>query len=337
MATLKTKFSVGLFLILGLSIIVVGIIWLGMSNYLERGRLFVAYFDESVQGLDKDSPVKYRGVYIGRVHHIGVAADDRLIEVVMKIESDLQPNGMAGQQIVAQLKSVGITGLMFIELEQKKGNEVLIYPSSDLKPPYPVLPTRPSEISKFFKGLEDMFAIFRALDTQTISDELTAALKKVNRALDDAQLEALVGDVRETLKNLQQLLAAKKMDRLIASLTAASDSVKAMATNADDGIDDIRQTVGRLDDVVQTSGGDIQEVTRDLKTSASEVKRAMQNAAIMLENTDRNVDTVQRKITATLDRIERASDTLNRFLERVASEPSQLLFSDPPEEKPSAP
>lgn len=337
MATLRTKFSVGLFLILGLSIIVIGIIWLGMSNYLEKGRLFVAYFDESVQGLDKDSPVKYRGVYIGRVHEIGVAADERLIRVVMKIESDLHPNGLAGQQIVAQLKSVGITGLMFIELEQKKGDELLIYPPADIKPPYPLLPTRPSEISKFFKGLEDMFAIFRALDTKTISDELTSALKKVNRTLDDAQLDSMVADVRDTLKNLQKVLDTKNLDRMLNSFAQTSDSLNKMAVNADDGISDIRQTVGRLDGVIESSGGDIQEVTKDLKASALEVKRAMQNAAIMLENTDRNVDAVQRRITLTLNRIERASDTLNQFLERVASEPSQLVFSDPPEEKPSAP
>ena len=89
MATLRTKFSVGLFLIVGLAIVIVGIVWLGMSNYFEKGRFFVAYFDESVQGLDKDSPVKYRGVYIGRVHRIGVAPDEKLIEVVMKIESEL--------------------------------------------------------------------------------------------------------------------------------------------------------------------------------------------------------------------------------------------------------
>ena len=337
MATLKTKFSVGLFLILGLAFVIVGIVWLGMSNYLEKGRLFVAYFDESVQGLDKDSPVKYRGVYIGRVHHIGVAADERLIEVVMKIESDLQPNGLALQDIVAQLKSVGITGLMFIELEQKQGDEPLIYPSAKLTPPYPVVPTRPSEISKFFKGLEDMFAIFRALDTKTISNELTQALKKVNRTLDDAQLDMMVADVRNTLKNLQKLLEAEKLDRMLRSFEQTSDSLNQMARNADGGIGEIRSTVGRLDGVITSSGSDIQEVTRDLKTSAQEVKRAMQNAAVMLENTDRNVDAVQRKITLTLNRIERASDTLNEFLERVASEPSQLVFSDPPQEKPSAP
>ena len=141
MATLKTKFSVGLFLIIGMAVAIVAIIWLGMSNYLEKGRFYVAYFDESVQGLDKDSPVKYRGVHIGRVFHIGVAPDDRLIEVVLKIESDIQPQH-EHKNIVAQLKSVGITGLMFIELEHRKPGETDLSPSISFKPPYPVVPTR---------------------------------------------------------------------------------------------------------------------------------------------------------------------------------------------------
>ena len=337
MATLKTKFSVGLFLIIGMAIIIVGVVWLGMSNYLEKGRMFVAYFDESVQGLDKDSPVKYRGVYIGRVHHIGVADDERLIEVVMKIESDLRPNGPDGRQIVAQLKSVGITGLMFIELEQNKDDEPLILPPPGVTPPYPVLPTRPSEISKFFKGLEDMFAIFRALDTRTISDELTQALKKINRAIDEAQLDAMVADVRGTLQHLQRLLAAEKLERMIASFERTSDTLNQMAGNADGGIDEIRRTVGRIDALVATGGSDLQEAAGELKASARDVGHALQNAAVMLGNTDRHVDSVQRNINQTLERIERASDTLNLLLERLAAEPSRLVFGGSVEEKPSAP
>ena len=68
MATLKTKFMVGLFVVTGFSFAVVAVVWLGMSNYFEKGQYYVAYFDESVQGLDKDSPVKYRGVTIGSVN-----------------------------------------------------------------------------------------------------------------------------------------------------------------------------------------------------------------------------------------------------------------------------
>jgi phospholipid/cholesterol/gamma-HCH transport system substrate-binding protein len=336
MATLRTKFSVGLFLIIGVAIVIVGIVWLGMSNYFEKGRFFVAYFDESVQGLDKDSPVKYRGVYIGRVHRIGVAPDEKLIEVVMKIESELQPQAV-NNDIVAQLKSVGITGLMFIELERKQNSERLVYPPADFTPPYPVLPTRPSEISKLFKGIEDVFALFRALDTQTISNELTQALKKINRSIDNAKIDQMVADIQITLKNVQKLVQSEKTDRLMRSFEQTAVSLNQMAVNADGGISEIRHTVNRLEEVVGTSGDDIQQVTADLKASAQQVKHAMEAASLLLENTDRKVDTMQREILVTLDRIEKAGDTLNRFLDRVASDPSQIVFSGPPVEKPAAP
>lgn len=336
MATLKTKFSVGLFIIIGLSVIVIGVVWLGMSKYLEKGRFFVAYFDESVQGLDKDSPVKYRGVYVGRVHHIRVAPDNRMIEVAMKIETDLQPEVIT-HEVVAQLKSVGITGLMFIELERKNESEQLVLPPKDISAPFPVVPTRPSDISKLFKGLEEVFDIFRAMDTKSISDELTAALRKINRTIDSARLEEMVADIRGTLKHVQKLVQSKDTTRMMQSFERTADNVNAMAVNANGGITEIRKTVGHLDSVLGNSGEDIRQVTADLKSSAQQVKRAMETAATLLQNTDRKVDTMERQIVVTLERIEQASDTLNRFLDRMAVEPSRIIFSGTPEEKPKAP
>ena len=73
MATQKTKFAVGLFVAIGFTLAILVTIWLGMSRFLQKGRFYVTYFDESVQGLDVDSPVKYRGVFTGRVESIGVA------------------------------------------------------------------------------------------------------------------------------------------------------------------------------------------------------------------------------------------------------------------------
>ncbi len=332
MATLKTKFSVGLFLITGISVIIVGVVWLGMSNYLEKGRLFVSYFDESVQGLDVDSPVKYRGVHIGRVHSIGVAPDGKLIEVVLKVESEIKPDGDT-KNLVAQLKSVGITGLMFLELEQKESDAEAI-PSYTFKPQYPVIATRPSQISKIRQGIEDVFNMFRALDAETISEQLTSALKKVNKTIDDAQLAQLVNDVRTTVKSLQRLVDTKQMDRLLISLEQTSGNFNQMAVNADSGITEIRQTVDRLGQVIDNSGGDIQGVTADLKASTTEIKRAMETATALLENTDRQVDTIQRQVLVTLNGIDRATDTLNRFLDQLANQPSQVIFSAPSVEKP---
>lgn len=336
MATLKTKFSVGLFLIIGLAIAIVGIIWLGMSNYLEKGQYIVVYFDESVQGLDRDSPVKYRGVSIGRVHRIGVAPDENLIEVVLKIESDLQPQRPT-VDIVAQLKSVGITGLMFVELERSRPEENLFYPPLTFEPPYPVFPTRPSEISRIFQGIQDVFDTIRVLDTQSISQQLIQVLQSINHTLDEAQLAALVDDARSTVQTIQKLIQGEKIHRMMASIEQGADSFNKMSTNADDGISEIRQTVSHLDGVLAHSGEDIAQITSDLKVSAQQVKRTMETATALLENTDHQMDALQRQVVVTLNRIERASDTLNRFLDRVAAEPSQLIFSGPPAEKPVAP
>lgn len=333
MATLKTKFSVGLFLICGLAMIIIGIIWLGMSNYLEKGRLFVAYFNESVQGLDVDSPVKYRGVHIGRVHAIRVAPDDRLIEVVLKIESDLKLEENA-RNLIAKLKSVGITGLMFIELERLDREVSESEVSLTFTPSYPVIPTRPSEISKFFQGIDDIFNMFRALDAETISNEVITALHKVNRTLDDAKLAQLMSDLRSAIRKMQQFVNSEKVSSLVASLEMTSESFNRMAANADGGITEIRTTVSRLDDVLANSGADMQQITADLRAAAKEVRRATESASILLEGTDRKVDTLQRQASATLNRIEQAISSLNRFLDRLANQPSQMIFSAPVKDKP---
>jgi len=136
MASQKAKFIVGLFLVCGIGIALLAFIWLGMSRYFEKGRFYVTYFNESVQGLDKDSPVKYRGVSVGRVHSISVAPDSKLVKVVLKIETGM----VLDTNMVAQLKSVGITGSVFIELDQKKRTSRTAHRRSVFLPNTPLSP-----------------------------------------------------------------------------------------------------------------------------------------------------------------------------------------------------
>src|SRR6056297_3346379 len=113
MPSVRTQFSVGLFVVIGMAVVVIFILWLGLMQYFVEGRKYVAFFDESVQGLNKDSAVKYRGVDIGRVDDIRVAPDGRLVQIILELRQPLRDN----EDIFAQIKSVGITGIMFVELE----------------------------------------------------------------------------------------------------------------------------------------------------------------------------------------------------------------------------
>ena len=145
MSTKSSKFLIGLFVIVGLLILAATIIWVGASRVLMKGSLYAAYFDESVQGLQVDSAIKYRGVEIGKVQSIDVAPDYRLVEVIMKIdlEGDLQ------HHTIASLKTAGITGIVFIELDRIQDDELSNSPKLTFKSDYPVIPSRRSEISRF--------------------------------------------------------------------------------------------------------------------------------------------------------------------------------------------
>ena len=76
------SFKIGLFVVTALLLAVVVTVWLGASRYFEKSKPYVAYFSESVQGLEVDSPVKFRGVSVGRVRGVRMAPDNKLIEVV---------------------------------------------------------------------------------------------------------------------------------------------------------------------------------------------------------------------------------------------------------------
>src|SRR5512139_1090158 len=138
--------TLGLFVTLGV------IIWVGASKYFEKRDRYVTYFDESVQGLQRDSAVKYRGVDVGRIEDIRVAPDNRLIEVVMKInlKEDVEKNS------VASLRTAGITGIVFVELDQRDPEEPDLSPRLSFASQYPIIPSRPSQIRQIFSGIDEI-------------------------------------------------------------------------------------------------------------------------------------------------------------------------------------
>ena len=319
MATQKTKFAVGLFVAMGLVLAILITTWLGMSRFLQKGQFYVTYFDESVQGLDVDSPVKYRGVFTGRVDSISVAPDSKLIKVILKIESGQKLD----HNIVAQLKSVGITGSMFVELDQKNAGEPDQSPSLSFPSEYPIIASKPSEIRGLISGLEEILNQIKAIALEEIADKIKATLDNINQSVNDANVAQISQKVDSSFEKMQQILEDQRWTKILASAESAGQSINSLLDKAD-------RTLVRIQGIVIAK-------EETIKSAMDNFNRAMKKANILLNEstslvsgTDASVSQLMQHLVIIAQNMESASENLNQLMELLADQPSQLLFGEPP-------
>lgn len=265
MASQRTKFTVGVFVAVGVSLAIIAIIALGMLSFLRKGQYYAAYFAESVQGLDVDSLVKYRGVSVGRVDSIGVAPDGKLIEVVLKIESG-QP---LGEDIVAQLKIVGITGSMFVELDMKKPGEPDLTPKLTFPSEYPIVSSKPSDISQIMRGIDDVLAQVKNLDTKGISDKIKLTLDNINVAIDEAHTALSAGS--SALVRIDDIVSDAEPD-IRAALQDLSLGIKEARLAFEKG----SSMVGKTDDALDRILDHVLVVSQNLEKGSEDLNRLIE-------------------------------------------------------------
>src|SRR5882724_889682 len=107
------RFRLGLFVLSGAALAVAGVIAIGAGRLFQKTDPLYCYFSENVQGLERGSSVKFRGVEVGRVDEINVMPEGRiaavedtaqhasLVEVVSSLDVDKisdQKGGMVDRE-----------------------------------------------------------------------------------------------------------------------------------------------------------------------------------------------------------------------------------------------
>lgn len=304
----SSKFLIGLFVITGVLIGAVVIIWISASKLLMKGSTYVSYFDESVQGLQTDSTVKYRGVEIGKVDSIKVAPDNRLVEVVMKINlsEDLQ------NQTVAQLKAAGITGIVFVELDRIRPGEKVDFQAVNFKTSYPIIPSRRSEISRFLAYTDNIMQNIKQIDFQGISNQ-----------------------VKDTIKAVETLLAGHRTNRIMSKLESTSVNLNQSASRINKIVAE-----GKIDNIVQETSETLlnaRELINSAKKEIEALNIAQQTArtGMILDTLDKRTGSITIELQDTAENLRTTSEYLQKLAESLNSNPSELIFSRPaPPRKP---
>ena len=308
---------IGLFVTLGVLIGVIAIVWLGASKYFEKGMTYVTYFNESVQGLQVDSTVKYRGVEVGRVEKIRVAPDNILIEVVLKINL----RGQLERDYVAQLKAVGITGIVFIELDRIGPGESDRSPKINFAAEHPIVSSKPSDISQIVSGVQEILENIKQIDTKGISDKINSTLIVFESTV--ANLNRAISSVEKTLAagRLEEVLVEAK-NTLVKVQTLASDiQGEVRALNLPKTGAHLERTTARIEKIL-TSG--------EVEAILAEAKGTMVKMNQLAEGVDKRSVAITNNIKITSENLKRASESLEMLIERVYASPSDLLFGQPP-------
>ncbi len=354
MARKTSHVIVGLFVVFGTLLAASLIIWVGASRYFEKGTRYVTFFDESVQGLQKDSPVKYRGVEVGRVEEIRVAADNRLIEVLMNI--DLAEG--VRKNLIAELKSVGITGIVFVELTRLEAGEVPVPSKIDFKTSYPVVPSRSSTIREVVTKVEDVVDKISKVDFEGISEQVKATGESAERLFEGAGTRRVIENLERLSSRLDRFAArldnvysnerltrianaaeadAESLGRLIARVDAevakanlGDRSAEARALIADSKalVADARTVVAGARTLLSDAG----TVVTDARKEIREMKLAEtgQSAARIAESFEEQQRTLLPAARESVDELRRTSSELRELVKQLKDSPSELLFSNPP-------
>lgn len=265
--------KLGLFVAAGVALAAVGAVLLGGADFLKSGLPFETRVSESIQGLNVGAPVKLLGVTVGRVTDIGLMAaeGEPLVRVVGELDVENLPStwrpapeaslrAEVRQGLRARLASVGLSGQLYVELEDVADAPATAHAEEDRLVLVPSVPsvqrrlvrTAQSAVAKLAEldlarltlRLEE---VLEALD-RLIEEEAAPALQEVARAAAEvrrsagpelrdtlAALPAVLARLEETLAQVGRLAGAQEADlrRSMENVRGITEDLKRLSTRAE--------------------------------------------------------------------------------------------------------
>jgi phospholipid/cholesterol/gamma-HCH transport system substrate-binding protein len=207
------RWKLGLFVLVGCGVALAALLLLGARSWGKKTVEVVSYFDESVQGLELGTSVKFRGVTVGRVSSIDIARDLRHVQVTSELSVEKVSRLDLGVPVLGpkkakmppglrvQLAQTGITGVRFVLIDffDPNANPVEALP---FETPPNYIPTASSTM----KNLEDTLTK-TANRFPEIADEAARAMTQVRVVAEQFQAGRLPDRATETMNQANVSLA----------------------------------------------------------------------------------------------------------------------------------
>jgi len=269
--------AVGAFVLLVIAMAVSFVFWYTDQRDKRTYERYEIYFPGTVSGLSAGSPVRYLGVDVGKVARIMIDPKQRNRVLVI---ADIESSAPIDVRTQASLSLLGITGLLFIDLQQDRKATVSGTLPQGLD--YPVIRSAPSDFDVLLSNLPALTTHLVEVAerfNQVFSDE---NVRSVRVTLDNARLasERLPGTVRDIQEMVAGVRAAsQEVQAAAAELrgmeTHVAPDIEAAVAHIKEMSDHLARTSDRLEHFVADNEP---EVTRFTHQSLPEIEQLLRES-----------------------------------------------------------
>lgn len=265
-------FRLGIFVLAAIGVLLAVILIFGSGKFFKKSFYVETYIKQSVTGLDTGAAVRFRGVKVGQVSFIGLTGDtyekdtpllERREYVIVRMQifgdgvdsqdfAGLIKNGMR-----ARVKSMGITGVNYVELDFSSNASQYPPLPYHWKPEYEVVPSLPNQADEIISGIQKLIGALNALDVDGTQKKFDALLGNLNLLMagngkENSGLVSSVKDLNILLARIAKVTDKGELEvlvnQLVATMVSLRQTVSSVQGDTTATMENIRQATENLNE-----------------------------------------------------------------------------------------
>ncbi|MEK7803777.1 MAG: MlaD family protein [Deltaproteobacteria bacterium] len=294
MAKLTPEAKVGIFVLIGIILLVymslrVGGIQFGMAEGYE---VYIRF--DSAAGLDNDAPVRVAGVEIGRVK--GIVLQNNKAKVVLRINPDVK----IGKDFTAVLKTKGLLGERYVELIPGSPNAPSLEAGGEI-----TRVTTYTDLDKLISILSDA-----ATDIKKVSESLSSAL---GGREGQATLKNIVTNIDEITERLNNVVKRndEKFARIVNNFELFSKILKEQGPEITGGL---KAVADNLNQLIAENKEPLRDGIDNLRTATAKLGETMETINRLAKNVEPKIDDSVETIKSIVNKVDRGEGTLGKLV-----------------------
>lgn len=330
-------FRVGVAILGGFAGLLALVVWIGADTFRRSGIMMETYFSETVQGLEVGAQVKFRGVTVGSVRSISVAAaeyphaigesvatDPALRLVVVRFElirgrvAETDAAGfrkMIDAGLRMRMASQGITGIVYLEADFVDPTR---FPpqTPPWEPRFAYIPSVPSTLTQIQTAAEQLMARLNEVDVAGLVQRIDTLVQVLTGTISTGEGYRLLVEAADAIADLRARAGELAPD---IRATAADARAAAKATREILEGREMRMIVSNA----SAATAELRTALARLPAATAAIEQAVRRIDALVANADRDVGPTLRDLRVTADNLRAITEQMRRY-------PSQVLFGQPP-------